>query len=267
MIEQLGFALIGSRLLISADDTYVTFESASSNLVAGDTNAAVDIFVRDLAAGTTVRVSVDSIGAQANGASGESSISGDGSHVAFDSLASNLVSGDTNARKDIFVRDGTGTTAGASIGETGAQADKFSANPSISGDDRTVAFQSDVTNLVPGDTNALKDVFVRGPRVDSSSYAYDRLYRLTSATEPVTGTTTYAYDPVGNRLTRVRGGITTYTYDRADRITSAGGIAYTVDAAGNLTAKGSDTFAYDQANRLTSATVARATERAVGRAP
>jgi RHS repeat-associated protein len=75
-----------------------------------------------------------------------------------------------------------------------------------------------------------------------------------------TGTTGYGYDPAGNRLTRTRNGTpTSYAYDRADRITSAGGVGYTVNAVGNLTARGGDSFDYDQVNRLTSATVTGAT--------
>lgn len=91
------------------------------------------------------------------------------------------------------------------------------------------------------------------------TYGYDRLYRLTAVTG-ADGPRTYAYDPVGNRLTKVAGGTTGYTYDRADRITTAGGTPTTVDANGNLTVMAADTFAYDQANRMTSATVAGASE-------
>lgn len=93
----------------------------------------------------------------------------------------------------------------------------------------------------------------------ASTYGYDRLYRLTSASD-ASGTRTYTYDPVGNRLTKVAGGTTTYTYDRADRMTAAGPLSVTVDAKGNLTARGTDTFAFDQANRLISATVLGSTE-------
>lgn len=87
-------------------------------------------------------------------------------------------------------------------------------------------------------------------------YGYDRLYRLTSASGGPAGSTTYTYDPVGNRLTRTRGSVaTTYSYDRADRIASAttptSGTSYTVDAVGNMTMRGSDALSYDQANRLT----------------
>jgi YD repeat-containing protein len=92
----------------------------------------------------------------------------------------------------------------------------------------------------------------------STSYGYDRLYQLTSVT-PVGTSTSYTYDPVGNRLIMVRGSSTSYTYDRADRILTAGATSYTVNANGNTTARGSDSFGYDQANRLVSATISAAT--------
>jgi RHS repeat-associated protein len=94
---------------------------------------------------------------------------------------------------------------------------------------------------------------------DDYKYGYDRLYQLTSVSGP-DGAKTYSYDPAGNRLTRVFGGTTNYSYDRADRISAAGPISITVNANGNITAKGSDSFGYDQANRITSATVSGATE-------
>jgi RHS repeat-associated protein len=98
-----------------------------------------------------------------------------------------------------------------------------------------------------------------GDPASQFTYGYDRLYRLTGVTG-ADGPRSYVYDPVGNRLTKVAGGSTTYTYDRADRITTAGGTPTTVDANGNLTAVGSDTFGYDQANRMTAATVAGSSE-------
>ena len=60
---------------LSADGRYVVFQSAASNLVASDTNAALDIFVHDRQTGTTTRVSVDSSGTQGNGDSSVASIS------------------------------------------------------------------------------------------------------------------------------------------------------------------------------------------------
>jgi hypothetical protein len=149
--------------LISPDARYVVWESGSANLVLGDTNNVEDIFVRDRVAGTTTRVSVaDSTGTQSNNPSRNPSISSDGRYVVFMSLASNLVSGDTNDRADIFVRDWqTGRTIRASTDAGGVQANAASDHPSISGDGRLLAFDSSASNLVPADTNALSDIFVR----------------------------------------------------------------------------------------------------------
>jgi RHS repeat-associated protein len=98
----------------------------------------------------------------------------------------------------------------------------------------------------------------------STSYAYDHLSRLVSAVDPDVSTT-YTYDPVGNRTRRLRatprGSETTdYGYDRADRIQAAGATTYNVDANGNIVSRsgllGPDTFVYDQANRLTQSSLA-----------
>jgi hypothetical protein len=94
----------GGRV-ITQDGRYVSFYSYATNLVPGDTNASMDVFVRDRVGGVTTRVSVSSAGAQGNSNSYDASISGmDGRFVAFHSSASNLVPGDTNDRHDIFVR-------------------------------------------------------------------------------------------------------------------------------------------------------------------
>jgi YD repeat-containing protein len=94
--------------------------------------------------------------------------------------------------------------------------------------------------------------------VANTSYGYDRMYQLTSVTPPGTPTT-YSYDPLGNRLSMVRGSSTSYIYNRADHIQNAGATSYTVNANGNTTARGSDSFGYDQANRHSSATISGAT--------
>jgi hypothetical protein len=147
---------------ISADGRYVTFESAANNLVTGDTNSVTDVFVRDRTTGTTTRVSRDSAGVQGNGLSLDPSISDDGRFVAFGSAATNLVSGDTNGERDVFVRDRqTGTTTKVSKSSAGVAGDALSGTPSISADGRYVVFESTATNLVSGDTNAKFDVFVR----------------------------------------------------------------------------------------------------------
>ena len=99
--------------------------------------------------------------APANGPSSAPAISGNGRYVAFASSASNLVANDTNGVSDIFVRDRElGITRRVSISSAGVQANGSSGHPSISKDGRYVAFQSSATDLIPGDSNGVADVFV-----------------------------------------------------------------------------------------------------------
>jgi Tol biopolymer transport system component len=149
------------RPTISANGRYVAFESVSTNLVAGDTNGQMDIFVRDRVAGTTTRVSVSSSGAQATGISTYPSISADGTVIAFHSTAFDLVPNDTNGALDVFVRDlVAGTTTRISEPTGGGEADAGAGGPVVSGDGRVVAFVSSSTNLVADDTNNNPDIFV-----------------------------------------------------------------------------------------------------------
>ncbi len=146
---------------ISADGRFVAFYSSSSNLVPGDTNGILDTFLRDRRTGTTERVSVDSNGVQGNFDSFLSSISDDGRFVAFVSQATNLVPGDTNNARDIFVRDRqSASTARVSVDSNGVQGNGNSRFPILTGDARYVAFYSSATNLVIGDGNGVDDVFV-----------------------------------------------------------------------------------------------------------
>jgi Tol biopolymer transport system component len=154
---------------ISGDGRYVAFHSAASNLVPGDANAVADVFVRDMLAGTTTRVSLRPGGLDANGDSLAASLSADGRMVAFQSLASNLVVGDTNGVADVFVHDrATGTTTRVSVTTARAQANGQSAAPAISGTGRFVAFASLATDLVTGDTNGMMDVFVHDRDADGN---------------------------------------------------------------------------------------------------
>jgi Tol biopolymer transport system component len=108
------------------------------------------------------KASVSSRGRQANGNSFGPAFSADGRFVAFRSRASNLVSRDTNRVQDVFVRDRrTGTTTRVSVSDDGSEANGDSGGAAISADGRIVAFWSNATNLVPGDTYGRKDVFVR----------------------------------------------------------------------------------------------------------
>ncbi|MGW0535316.1 RICIN domain-containing protein [Streptomyces sp. NPDC003032] len=146
----------------SADGRYVAFTSAATNLVTGDTNGADDVFVRDLQAGTTQRVSVTGTGGQGDKWSAAPSISADGRHVAYSSFATNLVAGDTNGRSDVYVRDRqAGTTQRVSVADNGTQGDGHSDSPSISADGRHVAFWASAANLIARDANDSSDVFVR----------------------------------------------------------------------------------------------------------
>jgi hypothetical protein len=155
---------------ISADGRFVAFTSAATNLVSGDTNGAEDIFLRDTFLRTTVRVSVDSSGAQSDGLANVAKLSLDGRFVAFESTATNLVSGDTNGVSDIFVRDTVaGTTRRVSVDNGGAQTNGVSNFAEISPDGRFVAFASDASNLVSGDVNLQRDIFVRDTLAGTTS--------------------------------------------------------------------------------------------------
>jgi hypothetical protein len=146
---------------ISDDGRYVAFTSWADNLVSGDTNGSSDIFVHDRQTGNTQRVSVRSNGGQADGYSYYGVISPDGRYVTFASNATNLVSGDSNDREDIFVHDiQTGETQLVSIASDGTQANDDSFYPSISTGGLYVAFASDANSLVSEDTNNERDVFV-----------------------------------------------------------------------------------------------------------
>ena len=154
---------------ISPDGRFVAFASFSSNLVPADTNGSYDVFLRDSLARTTLRVSVSSFGAQGNGDSYGPSVSRHGGFVAFFSWADNLVAGDGNGFRDVFLRDVvSGTTSLVSLATNGAPGDGGSFNPSVSSDVRFVAFESLATTLVPADGNGVADVFVRDTTLDTT---------------------------------------------------------------------------------------------------
>lgn len=145
---------------LSADGRFLVFASTQA-LVPDDTNHLADIYVQDRLTGAAARLSVATDGAQADGWSYHPAISGDGRVVAFTSLASNLVPGDTNGLADVFVHDRlTGATTRVSVHSHGIQARGWSDFPDLSGDGRFVTFTSRASNLVPGDTNGVIDVFL-----------------------------------------------------------------------------------------------------------
>ena len=154
---------------ISTDGRYITFMSAATNLVPGDTNNYEDIFVHDRFTGQTERVSISANGVQGNGSSLSPSISADGRYVAFVSAADNLVPEDRNSMADTFLHDRlTGDITRVSIASDGTEGDNssFGTAAAISADGRYIAFCSYAGNLVPGgDLNG-------GPNPDV--YLHDR---------------------------------------------------------------------------------------------
>ncbi|WP_433158604.1 TolB family protein [Kribbella sp. CA-247076] len=133
------------------------------------------------------RIDLVSVGVDGGGGNGPSfagtekglGVSAHGRYVVFSSYASDLVAGDTNGDRDVFVRDTvTGRTTLVSVGVNGAQGNGESRQGSISADGRYVAFNSYATNLFPGDTNDGPDVFVRDLRTGRTTLVSTGLERL-----------------------------------------------------------------------------------------
>jgi Tol biopolymer transport system component len=151
---------------ISADGRYVAFDSAASNLVAGGTNGPGGIFVRDRERSTTERVRLGSGDGELDAFSGGPlALSDDGRFVAFTSLASDLAPGDADGAADIFVHDrSTGSIELVSVHLGPPSEDAANDYPrgvSLSADGRYVAFAMERSDLVGGDTNGYRDVFLR----------------------------------------------------------------------------------------------------------
>jgi cysteine-rich repeat protein len=245
------------RMSISADGRFVAFNSDGSNLVAGDGNGVTDVFVHDRDADgdgifdetgpgerATVRLSVDVGGGDANGRSGNPSISADGRFAVFDSDACDLIpgdcvtTGDTNGFTDVFLRDrdadedgifdepGAATTVRVSVDSAGAEGRGPSYDAEISADGAVIVFTSGAANLVAGDTNSFNDVF-----------AYE------GATGVVTALTV---TPDG----RVSDG-----HSAASALSGDGRFAVFQSNASNLTGENggspSDVYLHDRATRLT----------------
>jgi len=207
-----GNAGSGFPLAVSANGRFIAFSSAASNLVAGDTNGATDMFVRDTCFGapagctpSTARVSVASDGSQGNQISGSDSrpaLSSDGRFVGFDSDASNLVAGDTNAFRDIFVRDTclgapagcTPSTSRVSVASDGTQGNGASVVPTISADGRFVVFRSNASNLAVGDTNGAGDVFVRDTCLGGPTACTPSTIRVSVASDGTQGNAGVFFD-------------------------------------------------------------------------
>ncbi len=202
---------------ISGSGRYVAFVSDATNLVANDVNEAVDVFVHDLQTGTTVLASVGG-----NASSYDPSISLDGNFVVFSSLASSLVSGDTNNVRDVFVYSvQTGQVSLASVNSNGVQAEKGAVEPSISGDGRYVAFSSASENLQSVDTLSFTYVYVHDRTTGETSLvsSYDGYPMYGTADDPVISADgryiAFSYDDKGDGMA-VRW---IYVHDRISNVT------------------------------------------------
>ncbi|QQR74144.1 MAG: PD40 domain-containing protein [Holophagales bacterium] len=150
------------RSSISADGRFVAFLSEASNLVVGDTNGRVDLFVHDRETHQTTRLEVGVPGTELDGPISDPVISANGRFIAFSSWATHLVANDTNRRTDVFVVDRLeGGTTRVSVDSFGRQADDDSDSPRLSADGRYVVFASKATNLAPGSRELSSSVFIR----------------------------------------------------------------------------------------------------------
>lgn len=147
---------------ISADGRFVAFESYADNLVAGDTNNGLDVFLHDRVTGETTRRSVSTTGAQANGISHSAALSADGRWLAFVSTATNLATVHPGGISNVFLHDRlSGATTIVSQAASGDVANDSSWNPSLSSDGRSIAFASFASNLLPSPTNGFSKIYVR----------------------------------------------------------------------------------------------------------
>lgn len=146
---------------VSADGRFVAFHSLSADLVAGDENATLDVFVRDMTFGSTVLASATAAGVPGERLSSDASLSADGRRVAFRSFATNLVAG-ANGRSHVYVKDlVSGAVVRVSVNDAGEPADDSSTQPALAGNGRVVAFISHAGNLTALPTGHTSQLFVR----------------------------------------------------------------------------------------------------------
>ena len=145
----------------SSDDRYIAFASHATTLTPNSpTTHDSHLFVRDLKLGTTTLIDLTPTGAVGNSGAFWNNINASGSYTAFVSAASNLVAGDTNGWRDIFVRNlGNGATERISVAANGTQGDQTSVYPSVDPGFNTVAYMSYADNLTSGTASGLANVF------------------------------------------------------------------------------------------------------------
>ncbi|MFS3130077.1 TolB family protein [Nocardioides sp. Bht2] len=154
--------------VMNTEGTHVAFVARNAEVSLPGAPAGIDqVYIRDLATGTTLAASRHSDGAWANDHSKAPAISRDGRHVSFNSFASNLVGGDTNRQADVFRHDtATGRTIRVSLRSNGTQSSHASGITAISGNGMHVLFESHAPDITPLPTSNWGNVFVRS--VDGS---------------------------------------------------------------------------------------------------
>jgi Tol biopolymer transport system component len=147
---------------LDADGTTVALDSVATNFDPSDADGLLDVYVKDLRTGNLTLVSRNAAGVKGNDHSSDPSLSADGTKVAFESRADNLDPADTDHDADIYVKDlATGSLTLASRSTSGGKGNGFSTMASLAVDGSSVAFQSRSTNLDPGDTDTLADIYAR----------------------------------------------------------------------------------------------------------
>ncbi|MFM2429355.1 MAG: hypothetical protein RLZZ511_568 [Cyanobacteriota bacterium] len=178
--------------VISADGRYVAFDSGATDLVAGDTNAKRDVFLRDLTSNTTQLISQTAGGNGGNGDSSNATIGIDTSganpvvRVGFTTAATDLIANDTNNRSDVLIRtiDGAAATTQLITRSTQASAAPGDSGPAqISANGSAIAFASLSGQLSnDADTNAAEDIFVTSVENPAIALASKRVADLPAKT-------------------------------------------------------------------------------------
>lgn len=147
---------------ISHDGMRIAFESSATNLVDIDTNGVTQVYVIATWFNSVELLSVNNAGEAGNGPSANPSLGRVGVHAYFDSAATNLVNNDINGHRDVFMRDlFTRRTTLVSVTSSGVQGNGDSTNPYVGEHHAAMTFISEASNLVPGDTNGVTDIFFR----------------------------------------------------------------------------------------------------------
>ena len=159
-----------SEVRLSGDGRWIVYTSDATNLVAGDTNAQPDVFLRDRVTGTTVVVSDDRFGGPSDGGGSKAEISRDGRYVVFASTSTDLVEDDTNGVQDVFRWErATGLTELVSDDILDGPTNGASYDPEVSADGSRVLFQTAATDILIGDDNNSADMYVWNAPTDGQT--------------------------------------------------------------------------------------------------